>query len=37
LKRIPSVHITNARVRVPNYQKMGVLAQSYIKFRFNLL
>jgi len=37
LKRIPSVHITNSRVRVPNYQKMGVLAQSYIKFRFNLL
>ena len=37
LKRIPSMHITNARVRVPNYQKMGVLAQSYIKFRFNLL
>ena len=37
LKNTPSMQITNVRVRVPNYKKVGVLAQSYIKFRFNLL
>ena len=29
--------IQKTRIRVPNYQKMSLLAQSYIKFRFNLL
>lgn len=37
LKRTPSKMIKNTRIRVPNYQKMGVLAQSYFKFRLNLL
>lgn len=37
LKRTPSKLIKNTRIRVPNYQKMGVLAQSYFKFRLNLL
>ena len=37
LKNTPSKKIQAARIRVPNYQKMGVLAQSYIKFHFNLI
>ncbi len=37
LKRTPSKMIKSTRIRVPNYQKMGVLAQSYFKFRLNLL
>ena len=37
LKNTPSVKIQKTRIRVPNYQKMSLLAQSYIKFRFNLL
>lgn len=37
LKRTPSRKIQSARIRVPNYQKMGVLAQSYVKFHLNLL
>lgn len=37
LKRTPSLQIKNTRIRVPNYQKMGVLAKSYFKYRLNLL
>ena len=37
LKNTPSSHIANARIRVPNYEKMSVLARSYVKYRFNLL
>ena len=37
LNNTPSVKIQSARIRVPNYQKMGVLAQSFVKFHLNLL
>ena len=37
LRRTPSTNIKQARIRVPNYQKMSVLARSYVKYRFNLL
>jgi len=37
LKNTPSTLIQNARIRVPNYQKMSVFASSYLKYRFNLL
>ena len=37
LKNTPSVKIQSARIRVPNYQKMGVLAQSFVKFHLNLI
>ena len=37
LKRTPSLNIQNARIRVPNYQKMTVFARSYVKYRLNLL
>lgn len=37
LKRIPSLEIRKRRVRVPNYEKAGLLARSYISYRLNLL
>ncbi len=37
LKNTPSRKIQSARIRVPNYQKLSVLAQSYLKFHLNLL
>lgn len=37
LKRTPSSNIQQTRIRVPNYQKMSVLARSYVNYRFNLL
>lgn len=37
LKKIPSLEIKKRRVRVPNYQKAGLLAKSYISYRLNLL
>jgi phytoene/squalene synthetase len=37
LKSTPSIKIQSARIRVPNYQKMGVLAQSFLKFHLNLI
>ena len=37
LKNTPSKKIQSARIRVPNYQKMSVLAQSFLKFHLNLI
>lgn len=37
LKSTPSDNIRQNRIRVPNYQKMSVLARSYVNYRFNLL
>ncbi len=37
LRRLPSMEIRNSRVRVPNYQKVGLLARSYVKYRLNLV
>lgn len=37
LRRLPSVEIRNSRVRVPNYQKVGLLARSYVRYRLNLV
>ncbi|HRH11310.1 MAG TPA: phytoene/squalene synthase family protein, partial [Bacteroidia bacterium] len=37
IKNIPSKDILNERIRVPNYQKFGLLFSSYFKFRLNLL
>lgn len=37
LKETPSYEIKNARIRVPNYQKFGLLAKSYLDYRFNLI
>ena len=37
LKNIPSLEIKNKRISVPNYQKAGLLAKSYISYRLNLI
>tara|TARA_R110001632_G_scaffold78767_11_gene176543 strand:+ start:2207 stop:3046 length:840 start_codon:yes stop_codon:yes gene_type:complete len=37
LKRLPSAEIKNARVRVPDYVKVSLLARSYVKYRLNLI
>ncbi len=37
LKKTPSLNIQNKRIRVPNYEKMGVFARSYVKYRLNLI
>jgi phytoene/squalene synthetase len=36
LKRTPSLNIQSTRIRVPNYRKMGVFAQSFLKYRLNI-
>jgi phytoene synthase len=37
IKSVPSYDIMKQRIRVPNYQKMGLLAGSYLKHSFSLL
>ncbi|MGY3794084.1 phytoene/squalene synthase family protein [uncultured Aquimarina sp.] len=37
LESTPSVEIKNTRIRVPNYQKFGLLAKSYFDYRMNLI
>jgi len=37
LKRTPSVKIKNTRIRIPNYQKMALLAKSYVNYQLNLI
>jgi phytoene/squalene synthetase len=37
LKNTPPVKIKTTRIRVPNYQKMNVLARSYVRYRLNIL
>jgi phytoene/squalene synthetase len=37
LKNTPSVNIKNARIRIPNYQKMALLAKSYVNYQLNLI
>ena len=37
LKRTSHLKIKNERVRVPNYQKVDVLARSYVRYRLNIL
>ena len=37
LKKTPSLSIKKSRIRVPNYQKVAVLAKSYLNYRLNLL
>lgn len=37
LKRTPSLEIKNTRIRVPDYQKFGLLAKCYVNYRLNLL
>ena len=37
IKRLPASRVQNERVRVPNPQKFALLAQTYVKYRFNVL
>jgi phytoene/squalene synthetase len=37
LKATPSTEIKNTRIRVPDYQKVELLARCYVKYRLNLL
>lgn len=37
LKKTPSLEIKTARIRVPNYEKLGLLAKCYVNYRLNLL
>jgi 15-cis-phytoene synthase len=37
IKSVPSTHIMNKRIRVPNYQKLSLLAASYFKHSLRLI
>ncbi|MEZ2414604.1 phytoene/squalene synthase family protein [Muriicola sp. E247] len=37
LQRTPSLEIKNVRIRVPNYQKFGLLATSYVNYKLKLV
>ncbi len=37
LKNTPPMEIKNRRIRVPNYQKLGLLAQCYLNYRLNFI
>lgn len=37
LKKTPSMEIKNTRIRVPDYEKFGLLAKCYVNYRLNLL
>ncbi|WP_035678464.1 phytoene/squalene synthase family protein [Flavobacterium limnosediminis] len=37
LKKTSSVEIKNTRIRVPDYEKIGLLAKCYLNYRLNLL
>ncbi|MGB5553886.1 MAG: squalene/phytoene synthase family protein, partial [Flavobacteriaceae bacterium] len=36
LENTPSLEIKNTRIRVPNYEKFGLLAKSYVNYKLNL-
>lgn len=37
LQNTPPLEIKNVRIRVPNYEKFGLLAQSYVNYKLNLV
>ncbi|WP_162126063.1 phytoene/squalene synthase family protein [Flavobacterium phycosphaerae] len=37
LKKTPSMEIKNTRIRVPDYEKFGLLAKCYVNYRLNLI
>lgn len=37
LKKTPSLAIKNSRIRVPDYEKVGLLAKCYINYRFKTI
>jgi 15-cis-phytoene synthase len=37
LKKTPSLEIKNTRIRVPDYEKVGLLAKCYINYRLKTI
>lgn len=37
LQNVPPLEILNSRIRVPNYQKISLLARSYVNYKLNLV
>ena len=37
LKKTPSLEIKNTRIRVPDYEKVGLLAKCYVNYRLNII
>jgi len=37
LRKTDPLKIKNSRIRVPNYQKINILARSYVRYRLNIL
>jgi len=37
LNNTPALEIKNSRIRVPNYQKFGILTRSYVKYQLKLV
>ena len=37
LQQTPAIQIKNARIRVPNVEKIGLLTRSYLKYQLNLV
>ena len=37
LHKTPALEIKNTRIRVPNYEKFGLLTRSYVKYHLNLV
>ncbi|MCB0464897.1 MAG: phytoene/squalene synthase family protein [Aequorivita sp.] len=37
LQKTPAIDIKNARIRVPNIEKIGLLTRSYVKYQLNLV
>jgi len=37
LKKTPPLEIKNTRIRVPNYEKIGLLAKSYVNYKLHLV
>ena len=37
LRKIDPLKIKNSRIRIPNYQKIDVLARSYVRYKLNIL
>lgn len=37
LSKTPAIELKNRRIRVPNYEKFGLLTRSYVKFQLKLV
>jgi phytoene/squalene synthetase len=37
IKKVPAEKIMSRRIRIPNYQKFGLLCSSYLRYNFNMI